>query len=216
MIMTRAYASGRWSVVFQVAPAEGVSGLIFPGFGVIAMDKAEISEISEILRGIGVVPGGPVFPEDALAGRILEFVGGAWPRARVELDPEGYAAFKAGHLPALGAARRVNAVNAAEARIRAAKARLAEPLASEGQEEEIGEIESDLTDPETGAPIFYQVVVRPEIPALPLMVPNPDAESGIAEIENPAIVADLAERAAAEEAIAAAEALIAALADPAS
>lgn len=103
-----------------------------------------------------------------------------------------------------------NAINEAHNRfnnqlaaVRAARARLAQYIVSEGRPEIREMQETGETDPETGEPILAEVVTQAAIEPLPPMVAGADDEGNAVEVRNPAIVADEAERSAAEATLAA-------------
>lgn len=87
---------------------------------------------------------------------------------------------------------------------RRAAARLQLCLASEGQAEILQDQPTGETDPETGAEILAPVIVRQAIAPLPATVeapvydPETGAPAGVETLPNPAILADLAGRAAAQ------------------
>lgn len=107
-----------------------------------------------------------------------------------------------------------NQVNAAHnlfnhqlANYRAAAARLARYRLAEGRAEITEQRETGEFDPETGAPITETVVTAPAVDPLPATIEQPvydpetGAQTGTETVPNPEIVADDAERAAAQAVI---------------
>lgn len=160
------------------------------------------AEIQALLAEAGLAPGAQPLTRQQLNDRVLAVMERDWPLAMREAQPDAYAAWRADSEPARAAAVAANEFNVQLAAYQRAVARLARYRLAQGRPEQVVEVPTGVRDAE-GVEIVETVIIEAIAPLaaeieVPTVDPGTGEEIGIERIANPDIVADDAERAAAQ------------------
>ena len=158
-----------------------------------------------VIDELGFAKGQPPMTGGQFRKRVEAYLRREWHPLLRETDPAGYEAWRASMLPTVAEAEANFAFNwqlqaYREATARLARYRLAEGRAEIVEEHAIGEFDAE------GQPVTETIVLAPAIPPLPAEIEvttydETGAPTGIETLPNPAILADDAERAAAQAVI---------------
>lgn len=154
-------------------------------------------DADKILTGLNVQRGAEPMTQAQFQRRIEAYTRSIWPWPIREQNVPDYKAWKEAMAPVLAEANAAFHFNHQLAGYRAALARLSQMALSEGREEVVKTVQADPDDPNAGA---VEVII-PAIDPAPATVTRTGEDGNPYEVENPAIAADEAERAAAQATI---------------
>lgn len=158
-----------------------------------------------VLEELKIIKGQPAMTPGQLQRRIWAFMDREWPQAYRERDYLAYEAWKEGMKDTLAEAEANFIFNYKLDMYRRATDRLSRYLLSEGQSLLTDQRGTGIIDPDTGEEIMEEIVIRSEIEPLPDEIEqttyDEDGNPITELVPNPAIVADLQERADAQSVI---------------
>ncbi len=157
-------------------------------------------QIDTLLITLGMQRGAPPMNPGQFQRRTLAYKENIWPTALRELHSDAFVQWVAIMTPAIAQAELNYAFNHKLAAYRAAVARLEKYRLAEGRPEVTQEVETDKIN-EDGTPYVETVVAQAAIEPLPATVESVNADGQTVVSPNPLIVADDAERDAAQDVI---------------